>query len=100
MPYQIPRLTLEAYEQELSSLMRLLVMDTEGDDELVQIIVFTPTRERWRLSPAELLRRGQLQEAYEASRDNFVLALKRQPENLSRSPRIHQRKTMNKGRAG
>ncbi|MCA2958985.1 MAG: hypothetical protein IOD12_01950 [Silvanigrellales bacterium] len=92
MPYQTPRVTLETYEQELVSLVRLVTLDLQGDDDLAQTIVFTPSRERMRMSPAELIRRGFFQEAYEAARDNFFLLRKSTPENLSRAPRMLQKK--------
>lgn len=98
MPYQVPRVTLETYEQELSSLVRLVSLDLQGDSELAQTIVFTPSRERMKMSPAELIRRGFFQEAYEAARDNFYALRKTTPENLSRAPRMHQKRNTGQAR--
>ena len=98
MTYQTARVTLETYEQELASLMRLVSLDTKGDEELAHSIVFSPTQGRSRMSPAEHVRRGEMKDAYEAARDNFVLVKKEQPEQLCRAPRLHLKMTKVKAR--
>lgn len=99
MPYTAPRVTLEIYEQELGSLVRLVLLDCEGDEDVVNAIVFAPARDRWNMSPAELLRKGLYKEAYEVARDNFLAVKRVEPIQLSRAPRLHQRKGQSKGRS-
>lgn len=98
MPYIPPRVTLEIYEQELGSLVRLVLLDCEGDEDVVNAIVFAPAHDRWKMSPAELLRKGLFKEAYEVARDNFVTVKRVQSIQLSRAPRLNQRKAQSKGR--
>jgi hypothetical protein len=98
MSYALARVTLEVYEQELESLTRLLLMDLEGNEDLLNSIVFSPPQEGWRLSPAELLRKGLFKEAYEAAKSNFFQLQKKEAIQLSRSPRLHQRSSQSRGR--
>jgi hypothetical protein len=92
MAYQFPRLTLEAYQSELDSLMRLVSLDTDGDDEKVNLIVFTPNNFHLNLSPAELLRRGFIYEAYDAAKQNYSAVYRKDPRALGQSPKILNKK--------
>lgn len=97
MKYQDTRVTLETYEQELGSLVRLILLDCEGDEDVVNEVVFVPTRDKWGMSPAELLRKGLFKEAYEAARANFTSIMDRDAIQLSRAPRLHQKKSKPRG---
>jgi hypothetical protein len=98
LPYIMPRVSLELYEQELASLLRIVTMDLKGDDDLAQAIVFSPTQTKERVSPAELLRKGMVKDAYEAARDNFLLVKNEMPNLLVKSPRMHHKVAKSKSR--
>jgi|GEM_PF-5959550 len=99
MAWQEPRVTLEIYELELDSLVRVVQMDCDGDAQIVNAVVFSPAGDRLSMSPAELLRRGLNVEAYEAARVNFMKLRQQEPAQLMRSAKLHQRRGRGPSRA-
>jgi hypothetical protein len=90
--YKFPRLTLEATQLELESLMRLISIDTEFDDESSKDILYTPCTYQLDMSPSELLRRGFIYEAYDAAKHNFLAIYKKDPRAISQSPKLLNKK--------
>ena len=98
MKYIEARVSLESYQQELESLLRLVHMDCNANEENVQTILFTSSPAGNHLSPAELLRRGFMIEAYEAAKATYYSLYKKEPPELARSPKLLLKKNRNPGR--
>ena len=92
MSYSLPRLSLESYQIELESLIRLIQLDTDYDNEKTNDVLYTPCTYQLDMSPAELLRRGFIYEAYEAAKLNYHGIYKKDPKAISSSPKIHNKK--------